>query len=121
MVAAWTILGVFVGLAIAMPFREGVADALGKVVAGIIVYSLLGAALSLFASRAQESLVGGVCGLCIGLAAELWQPAAPPGQSIRLCLTIGALIGATFWPWLRTLQAVVRHGTWLLFGRPTAK
>jgi hypothetical protein len=121
MIAVWTVLGILTGIATALPFRAGVGDVVGKAIAGVLVYSLLGGAISLFATRSQESMVGGLCGLFIGLVAELTQPSPTPGQSVSLCLTIGGLIGATCWPWIRAIQAMGRFLAGLVRSRRTAR
>ena len=71
-------------------------------IAGMIVFSLIGIVLSvlLCQSRLEESIVGGLCGLLIGIAATPWIGAENPSYAINLCLVAGALIGATGWPWV---------------------
>jgi hypothetical protein len=121
MIGVWTVLGILTGIVTALPFRGGVSEVFARAIAGALVYSLLGATLSLFASRAQESMVGGLCGTAVGLGAQWVHPAPLAGEVVSLCLTIGALVGATCWPWIRVLQAVGRYAAALLRGKRTAR
>ena len=100
MTAAWLFLGTVIGIHIGWRLNAGPVAIVSHVIAGWIVFSFAGVAISLLGGRWKESLLGALCGTLVGLVAELWNWAAPPGAAFNQCLVVGAIVGATFRPWV---------------------
>jgi len=107
MAVAWLFLGAVTGIHIGWRLNEGVLPIVSNAIAGMTVFSLIGVLMSFFADRAEESIIGGLCGMLVGIATSTWEGAGEPGYAINLCLIAGALIGATGWPWVYIIVKVV--------------
>jgi hypothetical protein len=103
MAFAWLILGAAVGANAGLRLQAGAIAVAAQVTAGIIVFSLLGVLLGLFVARAEESMLGGLCGMLVGLASGSRENPAAQAEIANLCLVMGALVGATGWPWIRII------------------
>jgi hypothetical protein len=105
MVTAWVVLGAVLGTITGLHLGGGAIGLLSQVIAGIIVFSVLGLILALFTGRAKESLVGGTCGCVVGLMSGPIRGTLSAAEAVNLCLVIGGLVGATCWPWVRVITA----------------
>ena len=103
MVAAWVVLGAVLGTITGLHFGGGAIGLLSHVIAGTIVFSVLGLILAPFTGRAKESLVGGMCGCLVGLASGPFRGTLSAAEAVNLSLIIGGLVGATCWPWVRVV------------------
>jgi hypothetical protein len=109
------ILGAVVGLHNGWRLHGDFIAIIAQALAGIVVFAVMGILLGLFANRARESLLGGAFGLLIGCIAH-FACAIPQTEVIDVCLLVGALVGATCWPWI---GGAIRLGTtiYALLGR----
>ena len=105
MVTAWIVLGAVLGTITGLHFGGGAIGLLSHVIAGIMVFSVLGLILAPFTGRARESLVGGTCGCLVGLMSGPIRGSLAPAEAVNLSLVIGGLVGATCWPWVRVITA----------------
>jgi len=108
MIRAWAILGAVVGIHTGWRLQGGLLATIAQTIAGIVVFSMVGLLLAAFTGRPNESLLGGAVGLLIGVVAVPLGSNMPAGETVNLCLTMGALVGATCRPWIR---GVVRLGS----------
>lgn len=108
MTIAWLFLGTLVGALNWLQLGGGLSGFVSQAIAGMLVLSLLGTALTLLGGRAKESLTGGVCGMGVGgvigllpsCSLSLW-------QVMNLSMLMGAIVGATIVPWVRlTIRAI---------------
>jgi hypothetical protein len=100
MTIAWLALGAFLGFNMALHAGGGGAAIIAQMIAGMIVLSLLGMLLGLAVDRGRESIIGGAFGAIVGILGGSLHRVAAQGEVISLCIVIGALIGATCWPWV---------------------
>lgn len=101
MAIAWLALGAFLGFNMAVYAGPGVARILAQMIAGMIVLSVLGMLLGLAADRGRESMIGGAFGAIVGILGGTYHGVLAQADVVSLCIVIGALIGATCWPWVR--------------------
>jgi hypothetical protein len=109
MTSVWLFLGMVLGIHTGWRLHAGPVAIVSHAIAGSIVLAFLGIAISILADRWRESLIGGLGGMLFGAVAELWNCATPAGQAVNMGLLIGALVGATCWPWI-TLAWKILHG-----------
>ena len=88
MAFAWLILGAAVGANAGLRLQAGAIAVAAQVTAGIIVFSLLGVLLGLFVARAEESMLGGLCGMLVGLASGSRENPAAQAEIANLCLVM---------------------------------
>ena len=107
MIVAWAALGAFLGFNMAFHAGGGGIALIAQMIAGMIVLSVLGMMLGLAADRGRESVIGGAFGAIVGIVGGSLHQVAAQGEVISLCIVIGALIGATCWPWVRVVVKVL--------------
>jgi hypothetical protein len=103
MVTAWVVLGAVLGVIMGMQRGGGAIGMLSHVVAGTMVFSVLGMILAPFSGRAKETLVGGMCGCLVGLASGPIRGTLSAAEAVNFSLVIGGLVGSTCWPWVRVV------------------
>jgi hypothetical protein len=82
-------------------------DIAAHATAGMILMPAVGAFLGLIGSTARESLLGGVCGGLVVVVGGAFDRALCSYEALSLCLLLGALVGATGWPWVRIITQVL--------------
>lgn len=107
MTVAWWALGAFLGFNMAIHAGGGVVGIIAQMIAGMIVLSVLGMLLGLAVDRARESILGGAFGAMVGILGETCRGGLVQGEAVSLCIIIGALIGATCWPWVRIVVKIL--------------
>ncbi len=107
MTVAWLALGAFLGFNMAIHAGGGVVGIIAQMIAGMIVLSVLGMLLGLAADRARESIIGGAFGAMVGFLGETCRGGLVQGEAVSLCIIIGALIGATCWPWVLVVMKIL--------------
>ncbi len=108
MTIAWLFMGMLVGAFNWLQLGGGFSGFVSQIIAGMLVLSLLGIALTLLGGRAKESLsggafgmvAGGVVGLFISSSFSLW-------EMMNLSMLMGAIVGATIVPWIRVMTKAV--------------
>ena len=103
MVTAWVVLGSVLGTITGLHLGGGAIGLLAHVIAGTLVFAVLGLILAPFSGRAKETLVGGACGCLVGLASGPIRGSLSAAEAVNLALVIGGLVGATCWPWVRVV------------------
>jgi hypothetical protein len=106
MTAVWLLLGATMGVTFGLRLQGGAIAVFAHVLGGMIACTLPGVLLGLFCAKAKESLVGGICGLLLGIAATLLLGERVPPQTVEHFLVIGGLVGATCWPGVRLVTGV---------------
>jgi hypothetical protein len=102
MAAAWSILGMGAGVAVASSTGPGLVSYAANIVAGVIVFLPLGVMLGLFFDASRASLVGAVAGLFFGVIAGGLSGRSPGGDPLLgRRLVVGGLVGATVGPTIR--------------------
>ena len=108
MAIAWLFIGTLVGAFNWLQLGGGLIGFVSQIIAGMLVLSLLGIALTLLGGRAKESLSGGafgmvagsVMGLFISSSFSLW-------EVLNLSMLMGAITGATIVPWVRVMTKAI--------------
>jgi hypothetical protein len=95
----WLGFGVIVGALSAPPGSE-MTGLISGAIAGMIVMPFIGALLGLMGGKWQQTLFGGVFGLSLGTVLGLSNPSSELQVVASTSLVCGALVGATFLPWL---------------------
>jgi len=117
MTAAWAVLGLVVGAHGGWRIAPEPLTLISHMIAGLMVFSALGLVLGLVSGRARHSLVGGACGVLVGVVCGPLPGQGSLGESVDLCLVMGALAGATLLPWLQATWATIRALSRLLARR----
>jgi hypothetical protein len=103
MAAAWAALGAVMGAGLAMDGGD-VHGVIAFMIAGMIEMAALGAVFGLIGGGPQESVVGAVWGLVVGLATGLVAGHARVVLVADLGLVVGAVAGGTLRPYLRVMS-----------------
>ena len=111
MTFAWAGLGILLGGCLALHGGNGLIGLISFTIAGQIVLGFTGFCLGCFFDRAIESVVGGLAGLLCGALMLVDTPIVAQVPPTALSLVIGALLGATSWPFI---SATTRIGQLVL-------
>ena len=98
--AAWCPIGVAVGVNTASQLGSDPIGLAAHVFAGIVVLSGLGAMLGATGGRPLPSLIGASIGAVIAMMVGS-VGSLPPEIQLNVGIVMGALFGATCWPWLQ--------------------
>jgi hypothetical protein len=103
MTTTWAALGVVMGASLGID-NGSVVGAVACMIAGMIEMASMGAVFGLIGGKPQECVVGAVSGLIVGLVTGLVAGQTHLGFVAAFGLVVGALIGATFRPYLRLIS-----------------
>jgi hypothetical protein len=98
MAACWSVLGAISGIDVAQTASNTSAGSLPYVLSGMMVLSMIGAALGLISEQYRASFVGAMLGMIGAFAISHVLAMATKEQSLTLGLIVGGLVGATAGP-----------------------
>jgi hypothetical protein len=105
--AAWLMLGALMGASNGLRCDGTLIGIAAHVTAGMILMPAVGALLGLIGSTARESILGGICGGLVVVVGGAFDRNLHSYEALSLSLVLGALVGATCWPWTRTITQVL--------------
>jgi hypothetical protein len=111
MSTVWATLGAVIGTSVGIQ-GGGLNGAILAMMAGMVELAVLGVAFAIAGGTPEETMLGGVAGLLLGLAACAVGGQAPVVLVTNFGLLVGAILGATLRAYLRLLSLPV-----ILLGR----
>jgi hypothetical protein len=111
MSTVWATLGAVIGTSVGIQ-GGALIDAILAMMTGIVELAVLGVAFAIAGGTPGETMLGGVAGLLVGLAACAVGGQAPVVLVTNFGLLVGAILGATLRAYLRLLSLPV-----ILLGR----
>jgi hypothetical protein len=106
MSAVWAALGAVMGASVGLQ-GGGIIGAFAGMMAGAVELAMLGAIFAVVGGRPDESVLGAVAGLLLGLAFGLMNVQAPVVLVANFGMVVGAIAGATLRAYLRLLALPV--------------
>jgi hypothetical protein len=104
--AAWMLVGIFCGLLQRDRVGDHLIAAVSSMIAGGIIYGMLGTIAGLIQARGHDVLVGAAFGFFMGLLAQSVETASLVLPTDGLTTTIGALIMTTARPFVSAILAI---------------
>jgi hypothetical protein len=102
----WAALGAILGASMGLE-RGEIISIIATMFAGMIEFAVLGVIFAVMGGRPEESIVGAVGGLLVGLTVAMVGGTAPVGFVASFGLVFGAITGATLRSYLRLLALPV--------------
>jgi hypothetical protein len=102
----WAVLGAFTGASVGLQ-GGGMIGAIAGMIAGMVEFATLGIIFVFIGGRPDETMLGAMAGLVVGLSIGVLGGPAPIVVVANCGLTVGAMLGATFRAYLRLLTLPV--------------
>jgi hypothetical protein len=112
MSTVWATLGVVIGTSIGIQ-AGGMTGAIVAMMVGMVELAVLGVTFAIVGGTPEETMLGGVAGLLVGLSACAAGGQAPIVLVTNFGLLVGAILGATLRAYVRLLSLPI-----ILLGRP---
>lgn len=106
MTLVWVSFGILIGAGTSPP-HGGPIGLISGVLAGVIVFPWMGAALGLLGCQPKPTILGGGCGALLGAAALMAVSSAGALHGACFGLIAGAMVGATFLPVIRFYKRIL--------------